>query len=125
MELASRMVSAMTRTVEAPEKAKSPKVGMVVDVSDAKFIGGFIPSLVEKQLYPYSRPEFLYFSEDEILLSADQCVRPVLCPKYPSKMPLYAGYAEVINAGKTVQNEDQASARMLTLVQQGHEAEEA
>uniref|UniRef100_A0A183FUJ4 PPM-type phosphatase domain-containing protein n=1 Tax=Heligmosomoides polygyrus TaxID=6339 RepID=A0A183FUJ4_HELPZ len=54
--------------------------------------------LVEKQAYPYSRPEFLYFSEDEIMLSADQCVRPVLCPKYPSKMPLYAGYAEVINA---------------------------
>lgn len=119
------MVSAMTRATEVPDKAKPCKVGMVVDVSDARFIGGLIPSLVEKQAYPYSRPEFLYFSEDEIMLSADQCVRPVLCPKYPSKMPLYAGYAEVINAGKTVQNEDQASARMLTLVQQGHDAEEA
>ncbi|KAK6055331.1 hypothetical protein COOONC_07165 [Cooperia oncophora] len=120
MDIASRVVSAMSRVAnEMPDKPKSGKVGMVVDVSDAKFIGGLIPSLVEKQLYPYSRPEFLYFSEDEIMLSADQCVRPVLCPKYPSKMPLYAGYAEVINAGKTVQNEDQASARLLTLVQQG------
>ncbi|XGW30338.1 hypothetical protein V3C99_009372 [Haemonchus contortus] len=126
MDIASRVVSAMSRVAnETPEKIKPAKVGMVVDVSDAKFIGGLIPSLVEKQLYPYSRPEFLYFSEDEILLSADQSVRPVLCPKYPSKMPLYAGYAEVINAGKTVQNEDQASARTLTLVQQGHDAEEA
>ncbi|KIH62737.1 protein phosphatase 2C [Ancylostoma duodenale] len=40
-------------------------------------------------------------------------------------MPLYAGYAEVVNAGKTLQNEDQASARIMTLVQQGYEAEEA
>ncbi|KIH61449.1 hypothetical protein ANCDUO_08280 [Ancylostoma duodenale] len=93
---------------------------MVVDVADAKFI-----ALVEKLPYPYSRPEFLYFSEDEISLSADQCVRPVLCPKNPSRMPLYAGYAEVVNAGKTLQNEDQASARIMTLVQQGYEAEEA
>ncbi|KJH48501.1 protein phosphatase 2C [Dictyocaulus viviparus] len=82
-------------------------------------------TLVEKQPYPYSRPEFLYFSEDEVLLSADQCVRPVLCPKYPSKMPLCAGYAEVVNAGKTSRNEDQASARIITIVQQGYEAEEA
>ncbi|RCN31599.1 hypothetical protein ANCCAN_22614 [Ancylostoma caninum] len=125
MDLASRVVSAVTRVTEATERTKPPKVGMVVDVADAKFIGGIIPSLVEKLPYPYSRPEFLYFSEDEISLSADQCVRPVLCPKNPSRMPLYAGYAEVVNAGKTLQNEDQASARIMTLVQQGYEAEEA
>ncbi|KAK6747754.1 hypothetical protein RB195_000757 [Necator americanus] len=125
MDLASRVVSAVTRVAEATERTKPSKVGMVVDVADAKFIGGLIPSLVEKLPYPYSRPEFLYFSEDEITLSADQCIRPVLCPKYPSRMPLYAGYAEVVNAGKTLQNEDQASARIMTLVQQGYEAEEA
>lgn len=34
-------------------------------------------------------------------------------------MPLYVGYAEAINAGKTVQNEDQASAKLLVLTQQG------
>ncbi|VDO20418.1 unnamed protein product [Heligmosomoides polygyrus] len=43
MELASRMVSAMTRATEVPDKAKPCKVGMVVDVSDARFIGGLIP----------------------------------------------------------------------------------
>ncbi|VDM56014.1 unnamed protein product [Angiostrongylus costaricensis] len=123
MDLASRVVSAVTRAAESPEMTKPPRIGMVVDVSDAKFIGGFIPSLVERQLYPYSRPEFLYFSEDEVLLSADQRVRPVLCPKYSSRMPLYAGYAEVINAGKTLKNEDQASARIMTLLQQGCDAE--
>ncbi|VDO40875.1 unnamed protein product [Haemonchus placei] len=112
MDIASRVVSAMSRVAnETPEKIKPAKVGMVVDVSDAKFIGGLIPSLVEKQLYPYSRPEFLYFSEDEILLSADQSVRPVLCPKYPSKMPLYAGYAEVINAGTYMSTVVKASSK--------------
>lgn len=55
----------------------------------------------EKLRYPYTRPEFLYFSDDEIGLSADQSTRPVLCPKDPSRMPVYAGYAEVINAGKS------------------------
>lgn len=53
----------------------------------------------EKLRYPYTRPEFLYFSAEEITLSADQTTRPVLCPKDPSRMPVYAGYAEVINAG--------------------------
>uniref|UniRef100_A0A1I7WMH9 PPM-type phosphatase domain-containing protein n=1 Tax=Heterorhabditis bacteriophora TaxID=37862 RepID=A0A1I7WMH9_HETBA len=161
MDLASRVVSAMARSTELAETehARPPRIGMVVDLGDANFIGGFIPcklawislaymsyylfffillkitqsiycnllyaALVEKQRYPYSRPEFLYFSDEEIVLSGDQSVRPVLCPKYPTKMPLFAGYAEVINAGKTVQNEDQGSARLLTLVQQGCEAEEA
>uniref|UniRef100_A0A0K0D534 PPM-type phosphatase domain-containing protein n=1 Tax=Angiostrongylus cantonensis TaxID=6313 RepID=A0A0K0D534_ANGCA len=80
-------------------------------------------NIIGRQPYPYSRPEFLYFSDDEVLLSADQRVRPVLCPKYSSRIPLYAGYAEVINAGKTLKNEDQASARVMTLVQQGCDAE--
>lgn len=54
----------------------------------------------QKLRYPYTRPEFLHFSDEEISLSADQSTRPVLCPKDPFKMPVYAGYAEVINAGK-------------------------
>lgn len=73
--------------------------------------------MIEKQRYPYSRPEFLYFSDEEISLSSDHSIRPVLCPRLPHRMPLYAGYAEVINAGKTIQNEDQASAKMLVLSQ--------
>ncbi|KAJ1360626.1 hypothetical protein KIN20_019651 [Parelaphostrongylus tenuis] len=125
MDIATRVMSAVTRATEPPEMTKPPKIGMVVDVTDTNFISGLIPSLMEKQPYPYSRPEFLYFSEDEVLLSADQRVRPVLCPKYSSRMPLYAGYAEVINAGKTLKNEDQASARILTFVQQGCDAEQA
>ncbi|KHN75580.1 Protein phosphatase 1H [Toxocara canis] len=107
--------------------AQPPRIGMVIDMADANFIGGLIPVISgpEKMRYPYSRPEFLYFSDEDIVLSADQTTRPVICPKDPSRMPVYAGYAEVINAGKTEQNEDQASARILNLVQQGYEAEQA
>lgn len=50
-----------------------------------------------RQLFTYSRPEFLHFSTEEIILSADQLIRPVLCPKF--SLPAYAGYAEVINCG--------------------------
>ncbi|VDN03417.1 unnamed protein product [Thelazia callipaeda] len=106
----------------------SRNTGLVIDVIENDFIGELLPSVVDssqKLLYPYTRPEFLYFSDEEVTLSADQSARPVLCPKDPLKMPAYTGYAEVINAGKTVQNEDQASARILTLVQQGCNAEEA
>ncbi|CAJ0931355.1 unnamed protein product, partial [Mesorhabditis belari] len=119
--------SAITRVSgeEPPNEEKPPRVAMVVDVADANFIGGFIPAIVEKQKHPYSRPEFLYFTEEETALSADQSVRPVICAKQPEKMPLMAGYAEVINAGKTFENEDQACAKVLNLSQQGTEAEEA
>ncbi|GMT26058.1 hypothetical protein PFISCL1PPCAC_17355 [Pristionchus fissidentatus] len=101
------------------------RVGMVVDMSDANFIGGFIPVLLEKVRHPYCRPEFLYFTEDDIAISADKSIRPVICPKNADRMPLLVGYAETINAGKTQQNEDQATARLLHIVQQGYEAEEA
>ncbi|UMM28940.1 hypothetical protein L5515_011544 [Caenorhabditis briggsae] len=121
MDIAARVMSVVRRTSTSEPSTSSDsnpqKVGKVMDVSDGAFIGGFIPSIVEKQRYPYTRPEFLYFSEEEITLSSDHTIRPVLCPRLPHRMPLYAGYAEVINAGKTIQNEDQASAKMLVLTQ--------
>lgn len=74
--------------------------------------------MIETPRFPYSRPEFLYLtSEDEVAVSGDQTTRPVLVPKDPYRMPLYAGYAETINAGKTQQNEDQCCAKLLHLVQ--------
>lgn len=93
-------------------------------------MGNLIPLLVfpgndNRQKFPYSRPEFLYFSDDEIAVSADQNIRPILCPKFPDQMIGYAGYAEVINAGKTVENEDMAAAKVLSIVQQGYDAEKA
>ncbi|CAI4228381.1 unnamed protein product [Auanema sp. JU1783] len=126
MEFTSRLKSVLFGSREdlQGDTTNEQRVGKVVEVSDGTFIGGFIPSIVEKQLFPYSRPEFLLYNEDETKLSADPCVRPVVCPKFPNRMPLYAGYAEVINSGKTEMNEDQASARVLSLIQQCHEAEE-
>jgi protein phosphatase 1H len=59
------------------------------------------------------------------MVSADQNIRPILCPKFSNQMVAYAGYAEVINAGKTIENEDMAAAKVLTLTQQGYDAEKA
>ena len=103
---------------EEQETIPPPKIGMVVDMSDTHLLGGLIPgrdtvvlvmsyincfALVvtgnDKHRYPYCRPEFLYLSEDEITLCGDQSVRPIISPKYPTQMPAYAGYAEVINTG--------------------------
>uniref|UniRef100_A0A914YUR2 PPM-type phosphatase domain-containing protein n=1 Tax=Panagrolaimus superbus TaxID=310955 RepID=A0A914YUR2_9BILA len=104
-----------------------PKIGMVVDMADTHYIGGLIPVITgsDKLPHPYCRPEFLYLTEDEISLSGDQSIRPVMTPKYPTQMPVYAGYAEVINTGKSKENEDMAAAKVLNFVQQGYEAEKA
>lgn len=71
----------------------------------------------EKEPYPYSRPEFLHFGPDDVSLALDQQVRPVLCPKFPIRMPAYAGYAECCNGGKSPLNEDMAAAKVLLFQQ--------
>uniref|UniRef100_A0AC34GWE0 PPM-type phosphatase domain-containing protein n=1 Tax=Panagrolaimus sp. ES5 TaxID=591445 RepID=A0AC34GWE0_9BILA len=112
---------------ESSSQIPPPKIGMVVDMADTHLIGGIIPVITgsDKLPHPYCRPEFLYLTEDEISLSADQTIRPVMTPKYPTQMPVYAGYAEVINTGKSKENEDMAAAKVLNFVQQGYEAEKA
>lgn len=64
-----------------------------------------------KQLkYPYQRPEFLQLrTDDEILVSADHQIRPIILPRDVSRLPWRSGYAECINAGKSLRNEDQAT----------------
>ncbi|TRY98841.1 hypothetical protein DNTS_027856 [Danionella cerebrum] len=64
--------------------------------------------------FPYSRPDFLALSPDEVQCSADHGSRPILILKEP-KLPWRTGYAEVINAGKSVLNEDQACCELLKL----------
>uniref|UniRef100_A0AAQ4NWF0 PPM-type phosphatase domain-containing protein n=1 Tax=Gasterosteus aculeatus aculeatus TaxID=481459 RepID=A0AAQ4NWF0_GASAC len=59
--------------------------------------------------FPYMRPEFLGLSPDEIECSADHAARPILILKKTRRLPWATGYAEVINAGKSALNEDQAS----------------
>eukprot|EP00064_Thunnus_orientalis_P007472 superscaffoldBa00000834_g7493 len=63
--------------------------------------------------FPYSRPEFLGLSPDEIECSADHIARPILILKETKRLPWSTGYAEVINAGKSTLNEDQACCEVL------------
>jgi len=44
--------------------------------------------------YPYSRPHFLSFQKDEIQVSADHQIRPIIVPRDISKLPWQSGYAE-------------------------------
>nr|XP_014346738.1 PREDICTED: protein phosphatase 1H [Latimeria chalumnae] len=63
--------------------------------------------------YPYVRPEFLGLSQDEIECSADHIARPILILKESKRLPWATGYAEVINAGKSTHNEDQACCEVV------------
>ncbi|XP_064174991.1 protein phosphatase 1H [Anguilla rostrata] len=63
--------------------------------------------------FPYMRPEFLGLSQDEIECSADHIARPILILKETKRLPWATGYAEVINAGKSTLNEDQACCEVV------------
>ncbi|KAM9073481.1 protein phosphatase 1H isoform 2-T3 [Megaptera novaeangliae] len=65
--------------------------------------------------FPYGRPEFLGLSQDEVECSADHIARPILILKETRRLPWATGYAEVINAGKSTHNEDQASCEVLSV----------
>uniref|UniRef100_A0A8C6UHL0 Protein phosphatase, Mg2+/Mn2+ dependent, 1H n=1 Tax=Neogobius melanostomus TaxID=47308 RepID=A0A8C6UHL0_9GOBI len=58
--------------------------------------------------FPYTRPQFLGLSPDEVECSADHIARPILILKETKRLTWSTGYAEVINAGKSALNEDQA-----------------
>ncbi|CAG2163385.1 unnamed protein product [Oppiella nova] len=66
--------------------------------------------------FRYTRPEFLLLqSDDEIQVSADHIMRPIIVPRDITKLPFNSGYAETINAGKSVRNEDHACVYRSTL----------
>ncbi|XP_018602680.2 protein phosphatase 1H [Scleropages formosus] len=90
----------------------------------ASFVGGIMaggsdgdqPGGSELPLrFPYMRPEFLGLSQDEIECSADHISRPILIVKETKRLPWATGYAEVINAGKSTLNEDQASCEVMVV----------
>jgi len=65
---------------------------------------------VKPSKFSYQRPEFLQLrTDDEILVSADHQIRPIILPRDVSRLPWRSGYAECINAGKSIRNEDQAT----------------
>uniref|UniRef100_A0A665T5D9 Protein phosphatase 1H-like n=1 Tax=Echeneis naucrates TaxID=173247 RepID=A0A665T5D9_ECHNA len=63
--------------------------------------------------FPYGRPDFLDLTPELLQYSTDHASRPVLTLKRGSRLPWGTGYAEVINAGKSMLNEDQASCEKL------------
>lgn len=56
--------------------------------------------------FPYGRPHFLALGDEEVQMSAEHKLRPIIHPSKP--LPHHAGYAECVNAGKSKWNEDQA-----------------
>lgn len=67
--------------------------------------------------FAYSRPDFLQLkTDDEIVVSADHLIRPIILPRDSTRLPWYTGYAECINAGKSPRNEDQAASHQDVLV---------
>ncbi|KAI5100259.1 protein phosphatase 1H [Silurus meridionalis] len=65
--------------------------------------------------FPYSRPEFLGLSADQMEGVTDHIDRPVVHVREDSRLPWSTGYAEVINAGKSALNEDQACCEVVEL----------
>nr|XP_058969527.1 protein phosphatase 1J-like [Pocillopora verrucosa] len=67
-----------------------------------------------EEKYKYRRPEFLQLNEESEQAASDHDSRAILMPH--RELPLNAGYAEAINAGKTPhKNEDQSVAGMFCL----------
>uniref|UniRef100_A0AAY5KQD5 PPM-type phosphatase domain-containing protein n=1 Tax=Esox lucius TaxID=8010 RepID=A0AAY5KQD5_ESOLU len=85
--------------------------GMMAGSSNGDHLGGSDLPLK----YPYTRPEFLGLSPDEIECSADHIARPILILKETERLPWATGYAEVINAGKSHLNEDQACCEVMVV----------
>uniref|UniRef100_UPI00398E73B9 protein phosphatase 1M-like n=1 Tax=Pristiophorus japonicus TaxID=55135 RepID=UPI00398E73B9 len=63
----------------------------------------------------YCRPHFLHQTPGEGSQAVEQRARLVLVPPRSKKLPWSTGYAEVINAGKSAFNEDQATCRPIIL----------
>nr|XP_033773807.1 protein phosphatase 1J [Geotrypetes seraphini] len=63
--------------------------------------------------YPVCRPAFLQLSSDQEQQAAEHTLRAVQTPPGCKRLPWDTGYAEVINAGKSQQNEDQACCEVV------------
>ncbi|KAM8976735.1 protein phosphatase 1J [Pelodytes ibericus] len=64
---------------------------------------------------PPCRPVFLHLTSEELQRSRDHTSRLVLTLKPPGDLHWGTGYAEVINAGKSEHNEDQACCEYITV----------
>ncbi|XP_014790509.1 protein phosphatase 1H isoform X1 [Octopus bimaculoides] len=78
--------------------------------TSSQLFSGTSDTSAESTAYPYTRPTFLFMDSEQVKQSRDQTKRPAVIPNDINKIPIKAGYAEVINAGKSLNNEDQAVA---------------
>ncbi|XP_059488514.1 protein phosphatase 1H [Neocloeon triangulifer] len=87
-------------------------VGGIEPVVGMKDVDGGGPDERDRHLphkFPYTRPHFLQLhTEEEVTVTADHHIRPIIVPRDVNVMPWSAGYAEAVNAGKSLLNEDQA-----------------
>ena len=66
--------------------------------------------------YEFTRPELLgSLSSHAVEAISSNAQRIVVCPTKPASLPWSAGYAEVVNAGKSRTSEDQAVCRQVYL----------
>uniref|UniRef100_A0A8C5MI99 Protein phosphatase, Mg2+/Mn2+ dependent 1J n=1 Tax=Leptobrachium leishanense TaxID=445787 RepID=A0A8C5MI99_9ANUR len=61
------------------------------------------------------RPAFLCLTPQELQDCGDHTARVIVTPKTPEDLPWITGYAEVINGGKSLNNEDQACCDYVTV----------
>ncbi|XP_075052363.1 protein phosphatase 1J isoform X1 [Mixophyes fleayi] len=73
------------------------------------------PCAVIVKPQPPCRPCFLKLSQEEVQKSGDHNGRTVLSLKTPGELHWGTGYAEVINAGKSQHNEDQACCEFVVV----------
>lgn len=63
--------------------------------------------------FTYGRPEFLQLNDDEVQVCQDIYTRPIIVPRDEMLLLRTAGYAEVINGGKSKLNEDQSTSKQF------------
>ncbi|XP_007888473.1 protein phosphatase 1M [Callorhinchus milii] len=72
----------------------------------------------------YCRPHFLHKTWGEMPDITDHQLRPILVPPKNKRLPWGTGYSEVINAGKSVFNEDQAVCTSIIVKKKAENEEE-
>lgn len=97
-----------TRRLGSSQQQNKPTVHHLTTILD--FRAKNHPRYDKLTKFVYSRPEFLQLkTDDEIYVSADHQIRPIILPRDLTRLPWKTGYAECINAGKSARNEDQAA----------------
>lgn len=95
----NRLKTAVVGAVEGFEIGKSPSGG---NSNSASALNKH--NLPHK--HKYSRPTFLKLNEEKMTIAADRKIRPII--NTSEELLNNAGYAECVNAGKSLYNEDQA-----------------